>query len=115
MLAKRYRLTKRKEFDLVYNKGSKTRGQYGMLITHPQEDKISPPQFGYVVNKKMGNAVQRHRLTRQLRSITKAMLDTKEDKLKGRLYSYVAYEQAPNYQELEKEFNQLIDKAINAG
>lgn len=113
MLAKPHRLTKRKDFDLLYNKGHKVRGEYGMLLTLSQEDKIATPKFGYVINKKMGNAVQRHKLTRQLRSITKALLDKQEKKLQGKLYSYIAYEKSPDYQTLEKEFNQLISKSLN--
>ena len=112
MLSKQYRLTTDKDFNLVYKKGKKIRGQYGMLISLPSRNPQDHPRFGFVVGKKIGNAVIRHRHTRRLRHIVKSQLDLHEEKLKGKLFSYISYEYCDNYQDLEKELVDQIEKSI---
>ena len=92
------------EIKKVLNKGKKYRGEYGMLISVKANDKDS--KFAFVVSKKIGNAVQRHRMTRILREITKEF--NNEKSIKG---VYVAFKYCDNYEELKKEFISQYIKA----
>ncbi|NTV77823.1 MAG: ribonuclease P protein component [Clostridiales bacterium] len=74
MLPKKYKLPA-KDFRYVYSKGLKFRGQYGMLVALASS---STPKFGFVLNKKVGNAVQRHRMTRLLRVIVMELVQELE-------------------------------------
>ena len=67
MLPKKHRLSA-KEFPLLYKKGFKSKGEYVMLVC--LENNTSSTLFGFVVSKKIGNSVKRHRMTRLLRAIS---------------------------------------------
>ena len=99
MLPKKYRLSA-KDFRYVYTKGLKYRGQYGMLVVLSS---TSTPRFGFVLNKKIGNAVQRHRMTRLLRVIVMELV--KELDLDNYKYNfeYVAFEFCDSKEDLKVE------------
>ncbi len=111
MLQKKYRLSA-KYFRTLYQQGKKYRGQLGMLIAQYSE-KTSNPQFGFVVSKKVGNAVERHRVTRLLREITRDVL--KEYNLEDRKYlcQYIAFKYTDSYKELYEEYSKQILRAFN--
>jgi len=88
MLPKKYKLPA-KDFRYVYSKGLKFRGQYGMLVALASS---STSKFGFVLNKKVGNAVERHRMTRLLRVIVMELVKELElDNYKFN-FEYVAFE-----------------------
>ena len=72
MLPKENRLNQ-KYIKTLYEQGIKFRGEFGMLIVKEYLD-TKETQFLFIVSKKIGNAVQRHRMTRLLREITKENL-----------------------------------------
>ncbi len=72
MLNKKNRLTKRKEFGYIYKKGKKSFSNDLTLIYI--ETKLSHPRFGFVVTKKVGKAVVRNKIKRQLSEIVRLNL-----------------------------------------
>jgi len=107
MLPKKHRLPA-KEFQNLYKSGFKVKGKYGMLISKLNSKDI--PLFGFVVSKKIGNAVQRHRMTRLLRVIS--MEAVKEFELKGRSFQYIAFEFCDSYKDLKEEFFNQVKKVL---
>lgn len=105
MLSKKYRLSS-KEFQSVYKNGKKVKGDFGMLISLPSS--IEFPQFGFVVSKKIGNAVKRHKMTRRLRNIAMELI--KENKAGNNKYQYVAFKYPDKYMDLYNEFVDQISK-----
>ena len=67
MLNAKNRLKKRKEFDYIYKKGTKVYGQH--LCIFFVSSKASTPKIGISVGNKVGNAVVRNKIKRQLRHI----------------------------------------------
>ena len=67
MLNAKNRLKKRKEFGYIYKKGTKVYGQHLCIFFVPS--KISTPKIGISVANKVGNAVVRNKLKRQIRHI----------------------------------------------
>jgi len=110
MLQKRYRLQSALFKDL-YEKGKKYRDTYGMLIALPYSRDITP-KFGFVVSKKIGNAVQRHHMTRLLRVIVQESI--KELKLddNGYIYEYIAFQFCDDYHILKESVKNLLKKSI---
>jgi len=71
MLPRENRLSK-KEFQRLDKNARKFRGEYGMFVLEKYEGEIS--KLGFIVSKKIGNAVQRHKMTRLLRDIARKHL-----------------------------------------
>ena len=67
MLNTQNRLKKRKEFSYIYKKGTKVYGQHLCVFFVPS--KLSSPKIGISVANKVGNAVVRNKLKRQIRHI----------------------------------------------
>ena len=107
MLKKKFRLSS-KQFPKVYTQGVKSKGAYGMLISLPSENEI--PQFGFIVSKKVGNAVIRHKVVRRLRELSKEMMEHYE--IKNKVFQYVAFEYTEDFQALKSEFEKQIKKLI---
>ena len=101
MLNKKYRLPV-SQFPVVYKNGKKTRGKYGMLIAL-KIDNTPTPQFGFVVSKKIGGAVQRHRFTRILRvAVAESIKELSLDNC-GYIFQYVAFESCDSKDALKEE------------
>jgi ribonuclease P protein component len=111
MLQKRYRLPPNL-FKYIYEKGNKYRDNYGMLIVTPYSTEITP-KFGFVVSKKIGNAPQRHRMTRLLRVITQESIKESELNDNGYIYEYIAFKYCDEYHTLKKSFQKLLEKSQN--
>lgn len=122
MLQRQFRLSNTKDFDLIYRSGIKHRGKFGMLIAlKPSRAKNNqsegdghremPPQFGFVVSKKVGNAVVRHKLTRWLREITTSYVREFPEFALGFKFSYVAFEMPATFSDLESEYRSLLKRA----
>ncbi len=108
MLNKKYRLPVN-QFPIVYKNGKKIRGKYGMLIGLKAEN-TSAPLFGFVVSRKIGGAVQRHRFTRILRVAVAESIKEMELDNCAYIFQYVAFEFCDKKDVLKKEVeNQLKD------
>lgn len=108
MLKKELRINTKKEYNNIYKYGKKIPARYIIVfIMNNYQDKN---RFGVVVSKKVGNAVHRNRIKRQLRAIVK-------DKLEGLKGGYdiviIARKTSKNtlYDLLEKDFLQVMKRA----
>jgi ribonuclease P protein component len=70
------RLTRRDDFASTIRRGR--RAGRSRLVVHLDmtPNPVLAPRAGFVVNKAVGNAVVRHRVTRRLRHLVAARLDT---------------------------------------
>ncbi len=71
-LKRNYRLKKRRHFLEVYNKGLKFNGKYLVIYFLPDRKE---KQFGFTVSKKIGKAVVRNRIKRQIKEVVRLNLD----------------------------------------
>ena len=110
MLTHQYRLNA-KHFKQVYNEGKKFRGEFGMLVARSYDKDI--PQFGFVISKKIGNAPQRHRMTRLLRQITREMLTEYNLKERNLQCQYIAFKYCDNYEVLKEEYSKQLKDAFS--
>ena len=108
MLPKKNRL-KANDIKGLYSKGIKFRGEYGMLIVE-KNSKVGEYEIAFVVSKKIGNAVQRHRMTRLLREISRKRI---KENITGLRLVYIAFKYCDNYEKLEEEFKLQIEKAVS--
>jgi ribonuclease P protein component len=110
MLQKRYRLPP-KLFNYIYKKGKKYRNEYGMLVTTSYSSEITP-KFGFIVSKKIGNAPERHRMTRLLRVIVHESVEEFDLKDNEHIYEYIAFKFCNDYHTLKESFQSLLKKSI---
>jgi ribonuclease P protein component len=82
-----------------------------MLIANPYSSEITP-KFGFVVSKKVGNAPQRHRMTRLLRAIVHESVEEFKLKDNGYIYEYIAFKFCDDYKTLKKSFQKLLKRSI---
>lgn len=108
MFPKEHKLTS-SEFPYVYEKGFKIKGEFGVLIG-ARPVKGSEYKIGIVVNKKVGNAVTRHFVSRRIRSLFRENLKEYPTSL---LLQYVAYQNTSDYKKLSNEFNKQYIDMIN--
>ncbi|MGI6423326.1 MAG: ribonuclease P protein component [Candidatus Dojkabacteria bacterium] len=99
-----------KEISKVYNEGKKYRGEFGMLVVLQSKENIA--QFAFVVNKKIGNAVLRHRMTRLLREITMEVIKEHDFENKPFKCQYIAFKYCDNYEKLKEEYSEQIKTAF---
>ncbi len=66
-MKKREIVKKASDFDEIIQKGKKVRNKYFLIFS--KEVKTDIPLFGLAVSKKIGNAVTRNKIKRQLRNI----------------------------------------------
>ncbi len=72
-MKRRHRLSRSRDFDAVYRRGRSVSTRYLVLYSFPRPDGEEPPdelepRLGLAVSRKVGGAVARNRLKRQLRS-----------------------------------------------
>ncbi len=69
MLAKHYRISNSADYNTIYKNGKKVPGRY--IIVYILKNDLGYNRYGLVTSKKVGNAVIRNKVKRQLRSIIK--------------------------------------------
>lgn len=109
MLKKKYRISKKSDFEKIYGKGRKVKGEYGMLIGLEEKD-LSNCEFGIVVGKKIGKAHERNLFKRRLRFLIQRLLN--ESFFENRMFkiTYIAFKRPPNFKELETEVLEQFKK-----
>lgn len=71
MLGREFRITAAKEYNNIYKNGKKIPGKY--MIMFILENTLGYNRFGFVTSKKVGKAVLRNRIKRQLRDLVRRM------------------------------------------
>jgi ribonuclease P protein component len=72
---RRHRLTRSRDFDAVYRRGTSTSSRYLVLHWFPRdEDDEGEPRLGLAVPRSVGSAVVRNRMKRLLREAWKRLL-----------------------------------------
>jgi ribonuclease P protein component len=71
---RRHRLSRSRDFDAVYRRGRSTSTRFLVLYWFPREDGETEPRLGIAVPKRIGSAVTRNRIKRQLRETWRALL-----------------------------------------
>lgn len=66
-MKKDLRVKKNYDFETIINQGKKVYGEF--YIIYMKKNELETPRFGISVGKKLGNAVFRNKLKRQLRNI----------------------------------------------
>jgi ribonuclease P protein component len=61
------RLSRSRDFDVVYRRGTSVATRFLVLYRFPREDGVGDTRLGLAVPKSVGGAVTRNRLKRQLR------------------------------------------------
>jgi len=110
MLPKKFRLPA-EEFRGQYQKGKKVRGKYGMFVISDNE--VGNPRFGFVVSKKIGNAVTRNRMTRLLRATVMDVVNEKNLSGLSKDFQYIAFEFCNKKSLLQKEMSLQIERSLN--
>jgi ribonuclease P protein component len=72
---RRNRLTRSRDFDAVYRQGRSVSTRFLVLYSFAREAGEDAPRLGIAIPKKVGGAVVRNRIKRQLREIWRARLD----------------------------------------
>ena len=69
-MTRRNRLSRSRDFDAVYRKGRAVSTRYLVLYSFPNAEPLpeAGPRLGLAVSRKVGGAVSRNRLKRQLRA-----------------------------------------------
>jgi ribonuclease P protein component len=76
VLPAQYRMTRSTDFGLTVNRG--VRAAQPDLVVHALRssgDESGAPKIGLVVGKSVGNAVQRHRVSRMLRHVARDVIE----------------------------------------
>lgn len=107
----RHRISSGDDFRAVTRRGSRSARSH--VVAHVALLPESPqgPRVGFVVSKKAGNSVVRHRVTRRLRDIARRRLDLLPPGTTCVLRSLPGIEQVP-FTELEEQVTGAISAAV---
>ena len=64
-------IKKNTDFQIVFEKGHSMNGRY--LVVYFLHNQFGYPRFGFCVGRKLGKAVQRNRIKRQLREVVRGI------------------------------------------
>ena len=73
-MQRRHRLTRSRDFDSVYRQGRSVSTRFLVLYRFERDGEDGTSRLGIAVPKKVGGAVVRNRLKRQLREVWRAQL-----------------------------------------
>lgn len=103
----KYRIKKNEEFqEIIKRKHSIVNKTY---VFYYEERKLENSRFGISVSKRMGKAVDRNKIKRQLRMILQEICDFKESKIDGIIIVRNNYNQQ-NYLDNKKDLESLLKK-----
>lgn len=116
MLAKRNRIPSHM-INTVKSRGDFLPGSFGdvrfLCTDHPRyaSDDV---KFAFIVSKKHGNAVMRHKIERRMRALSRKYIGSNVDlsRLKGLLVLYIAKDHPQGILEAEAEYFSQLDKII---
>ncbi|HEV3407742.1 MAG TPA: ribonuclease P protein component [Gaiellaceae bacterium] len=76
-MKRRHRLSRSRDFDAVYRKGTSVSTRYLVAYSFPRpEDAGAPPRLGLAVSRQVGSAVVRNRVKRRLRACFEDLAET---------------------------------------
>ncbi len=106
-MRKLYIVKNSRDFEKIINTGKILKNK--SYVIYYIENNLPYNRYGISVGKRIGNAVQRNKYKRRLRTIIDK---TKKDYINTKDYIIILRGSAKdkNYQELEKDFLSLIDK-----
>ena len=105
MLSKIYRLTKKKDFDVVFKKGESIKNSF--LIVKIVKNGLLNSRFGFIVSKKISNkATVRNTVKRRLRKAVCHQLPTVKKSVDMVIITLAGIE--------KKEFSQIQEVIINS-
>ena len=114
MIKREHKLTTKKDFESVFQKGEKSYSESFLVIISKRKD-IYPgfklPRFGFIASKKIGNAVKRNMAKRLLNEAVRLELDKLKPNFEAIL---IANKNTPGYsmKKVLKDF-QTIAKKLN--
>lgn len=107
MLAKKYRLKRKSEFNYIYKKGTSYSTRSFVLLY--AKNRNSEPKFGFVVSKKIGNSVERNRAKRRLISAFYPLNKSVKTNYNYIFVARAGIDQIP-FSEIERQFKFVLDK-----
>lgn len=110
MLPKKFRLPA-EYFGKDSSLGDKVRGVYGMFVV--RDNSVGNPRFGFILSKKIGNAVQRHRMTRLLRVATMEAVNEKNISSLSKDFLYIAFKFCDKKNLLRDDILKQLEKRRN--
>jgi ribonuclease P protein component len=108
MLNKKYRISKKKDYNNIYQTGRNYPGKYMILLLANSEKENN--RYGIIASKKIGNAVKRNKAKRRIRSI----INNHKEKLKNNYDLVIIARPAINnasYTLINNEFLRIMRKA----
>jgi len=110
MLGREFRITVAKEYNNIYKNGKKTPGRF--VILYYLENHLGHNRYGFVTSVKVGKAVVRNRIKRQLRNLVRQMDPSIPP---GHDFVVVVRHHAgsADYHQLEKDLRVVLRKAQN--
>ncbi|MEN6389610.1 MAG: ribonuclease P protein component [Syntrophomonas sp.] len=108
MLKRQFRIRTGRQYNNIYKYGNKIGGRY--LLVYIMKKETGGNRFGVVTSKKVGKAVKRNRVKRQIRAI----INQRKNEVPGNNDFIVIARHhifGVNSQELEKDFLKIIKKA----
>lgn len=108
MLHKEARIRTGREYQQVYQEGKRVGGRY--LIIFCKENRRTVNRFGIVTSKKVGQAVVRNRIKRQLRALARSITDKTQSKFDIVVVARPGIKDC-TYEMIEKDFLLLMKKA----
>ncbi|MGF1504505.1 MAG: ribonuclease P protein component [Chloroflexi bacterium] len=109
MLPRENRLRSREAFDRLRREGKRWRGRLLTLSIAPTQ--LGRVRFGFIVTRKVGNAVTRNRMRRRMRAIIRLRLPLMQAASADAVL--IGYQGAVGaaHRELEKEIDHLLAQA----
>lgn len=108
MLKHQFRIRTGKQYNNIYKNGKKYGGRY--LLIYIMNKETGGNRFGVVTSKKVGKAVKRNRVKRQIRAI----IGQRKNEISGN-HDFIVIARHHIYgvssQELEKDFLKIMKKA----
>ncbi len=108
MLKKEYRINKKKEYNNIYKKGKKIPGKHMVVFVSIGEKEYS--RYGIVASKKVGQAVERNRAKRRLRTVIYRSMSNIKDSVDVVIVLRAAAKEA-SWNDLNNEYIRIMRKA----